>query len=174
MGHAPDGTAPRLHRDIDLVRFQDAPPRSDKVVNRSLSVVDNRRDPNWSADDRTAYSGINQPLWPPNNRQLLIGVWLSLVEQRVWGAKVVGSNPTTPTNMKGIVMEYAIQPGDTLSSIALAHLGSALRWPEIWGINQTTIRATHTAWISAHGKLPAGMTSGPDLIFPGTIIKIPT
>lgn len=28
-----------------------------------------------------------------------IGMWLSLVEQAVWGGEVVGSNPTIPTNL---------------------------------------------------------------------------
>jgi ABC-type amino acid transport substrate-binding protein len=34
---------------------------------------------------------------------------------------------------------YTVKPGDTLSKIARAHLGSADRWPEIWNLNRDRV-----------------------------------
>jgi nucleoid-associated protein YgaU len=49
---------------------------------------------------------------------------------------------------------YTVQPGDTLSAIALAQLGDAGRWPEILQANADKI-------------------SNPNLIYPGQELSIP-
>lgn len=55
----------------------------------------------------------------------------------------------TPTNIS-----YTVQNGDTLSSIAQDHLGSANAWPAIWQINQAAL-------------------ANPDAITPGETLLIP-
>lgn len=55
----------------------------------------------------------------------------------------------TPTNIS-----YTVQNGDTLSSIAQDHLGSANAWPAIWQINQVAL-------------------ANPDAITPGETLLIP-
>jgi len=51
-------------------------------------------------------------------------------------------------------VSYTVQDGDTLSSIAENHLGSADAWPAIWQINQTAL-------------------ANPDAITPGETLLIP-
>lgn len=60
-----------------------------------------------------------------------------------------------------------VQQGDTLSAIALREYGDASKWPRLWQANETTIRSTQK-----DGAKARNMT-GPDWIFPGTVLKVP-
>jgi nucleoid-associated protein YgaU len=51
--------------------------------------------------------------------------------------------------------EHVVQPGDTLSAIALDVYGDASKWPRIHHANEHVV-------------------SDPDLIFPGQVLRIPT
>lgn len=70
-----------------------------------------------------------------------IGVWLSLVERTVRDGKVGGSNPLTPTSLKGNTMKAKIlicKCGDcdswivTESGILCQTCGKALLGPQVW------------------------------------------
>jgi nucleoid-associated protein YgaU len=70
-------------------------------------------------------------------------------------------------------MKYiTIRNGETLSSIALDHLGAASRWPEIYKLNIDTIAA---AGPKIRGKpvRRVGNLTGADLIYPGTPLMVP-
>ncbi len=68
-------------------------------------------------------------------------------------AAVVPDGDETPHKMQGGTA-YTVKPGDTLSGIAAATLGSAGRWPDIWKLNKS--------------KVP-----NPDLIHPGQQLRLP-
>lgn len=62
--------------------------------------------------------------------------------------------------------EYTIESGDTLWGIAKRYLGYGNRYPEIYALNEAVIEAA----AKQHGK--ASSSKG-NLIFPGTVIKLP-
>ena len=53
--------------------------------------------------------------------------------------------PTLPSSSPAFMQpiagrkSYTVQPGDSLSKIAAAKLGSADRWPEIWNLNRDRV-----------------------------------
>lgn len=55
-----------------------------------------------------------------------------------------------------------VKPGDTLSGIAERELGDASKWPMLYNLNEEAIRREQTK----------GRT-GPDWIYPGTVLKLP-
>jgi nucleoid-associated protein YgaU len=61
-----------------------------------------------------------------------------------------------------------VRKGDTLSSLALRYLGSTDRWPEIYHRNASAIAAAQRG----EARTARGMT-GPDWIFPGTVLRMP-
>jgi nucleoid-associated protein YgaU len=65
-------------------------------------------------------------------------------------------------------MNITVQCGDTLWSLAAAHLGSGQHWREIYKANAATIHQEQKRFPDAR----AAMT-GPDWIFPGTVLAIP-
>lgn len=62
--------------------------------------------------------------------------------------------------------DYVIQSGDTLWGISKRYLGNGNRYPEIYTLNEEVIEAA----ARQHGK--ASSSKG-NLIFPGTVIKLP-
>ncbi|MFI0769217.1 BTAD domain-containing putative transcriptional regulator [Streptomyces sp. NPDC021218] len=64
--------------------------------------------------------------------------------------------PTAPR-----CVEYTVAEGDTLWTIAKAHLGDPLKWPRIYALNKTRIQADGTR------------LTDPDLITPGWQLTIP-
>ena len=67
-----------------------------------------------------------------------------------------GDDATEPTYTL-----YTVQPGDTLSRIAAAHLGHPSRWPEIFEVNEGREQAY------------GGALADPDLILVGWVLRIP-
>lgn len=59
-----------------------------------------------------------------------------------------------------------VQPGDTLWSIAQRELGDGLRWKQLYRRNLKAIEREQRVPGRAH-------LSGPDWIFPGTVLAIP-
>jgi len=62
---------------------------------------------------------------------------------------------------------YTIKSGDTLSQIAEREMGGASRWMELWRINAAVLRAAQRPCARRDTM------TGPDWIFPGTVIAIP-
>lgn len=62
--------------------------------------------------------------------------------------------PGTQLSVPDPVLLVTVRPGDTLSELALTHVGDANRWPEIHALN-------------------AGRIKDPDLILPGWVLKVP-
>ncbi len=68
--------------------------------------------------------------------------------------------------------EYTIQKGDSLWSIALAHLGDGSRWPELWELNRAAIEAEQVKQQAAVADRKR-RGCGPGLIYPGAKLRIP-
>ena len=64
-------------------------------------------------------------------------------------------------------MKYTIQEGDTLGTIALRFLGNANRYVDLWRRNYAVLRAAQQ-----QGEARRKLGSGPDWIYPGTVIEI--
>lgn len=63
--------------------------------------------------------------------------------------------------------EIIVEPGDTLWAIARRELGDVGRWREIYQLNEPAISA-------AQAQPARRLMRGPDWIFPGTKLQIPT
>lgn len=61
-----------------------------------------------------------------------------------------------------------VKSGDTLSGLALQHLGSADRWPAILRLNAEAITTAQ----KKVARQRAGMV-GPNWIFPGLVLTLP-
>jgi nucleoid-associated protein YgaU len=58
-------------------------------------------------------------------------------------------------------LTYVVQPGDNLWDLAAAHLGSPLRWYELYNLNQDRTEPG------------GGALTNPNLIYPGWILEFP-
>jgi len=67
------------------------------------------------------------------------------------------------------MIEYTIQKNDTLSGIAQRFLGDARKWHQLWTANVKTLEAEQNKTARKIRNM-----SGPNWIFPGVKIKIPT
>ena len=69
------------------------------------------------------------------------------------GPSLAGAAPATLT--------YVVQPGDDLWDLAAAHLGSPLRWHELYSLNQD------------RAEPGGGVLVNPNLIYPGWTLEFP-
>ena len=49
---------------------------------------------------------------------------------------------------------YQVKPGDTLSGIAAAHLGSASAWPRLWELNKSRVANPHLIEVGFQLQMP--------------------
>lgn len=67
------------------------------------------------------------------------------------------------------IMTYTIKNGDTLSGLALRFLGDARLWPRLWQANAEVLEREQKKIARRNVRM-----TGPNWIFPGTEIVIPT
>jgi nucleoid-associated protein YgaU len=63
--------------------------------------------------------------------------------------------------------KVTVQPGDTLSHIALRHLGDVSRWPEVFRLNEAAILTEQSRYEARRSM------RGPHWIFPGQRLDLP-
>lgn len=108
----------------------DARPASERALAGLVALEPNqeaKRPPR--GDDAPAREGSEAPVEPAATARPKGAPALSESEMELVGMKP-NTGPTTP-----VTVEYTVKPGDTLSGIALATLGSTRRWEEIASLN---------------------------------------
>lgn len=68
---------------------------------------------------------------------------------------------------------YTVKSGDTLSGIALQVLGNARRWPDLYRANRDAIESESERRSYAFPRWRRHCYTGPDWIYPGTVLRIP-
>ncbi len=64
---------------------------------------------------------------------------------------------------------YTVRQGDTLQFISMRFFGTFIRWPELWHANREVIERAQQCEACRLRNM-----TGPDWIFPGTVLTIPT
>jgi nucleoid-associated protein YgaU len=65
--------------------------------------------------------------------------------------------------------QITVQQGDTLWDLAAKHLGDPMKWTHLYRENQSNIEREQAKFPMARASM-----TGPDWIFPGTVLLIPS
>lgn len=146
-----------------------AEPTTDLTTGPTYSVV--AGDDLWSISERLLGDGRQWRQLAKANPQLA-----DPVQELVVGAKLflpestpeVTSLAAAPTKTAGKVAEVTVRKGDTLSELALEHLGKGSKWPKIARLNPDIADPDHieVGWrlrMPTSGQLPAAPASKPTL-----------
>lgn len=143
-----------------------APTQPSQPVQANTTYVVQKGDTLWHIAEREYgngqyFSHISQDNNLKNPNLILVGQSLKITaltdQQKAQAPTSKGQiSDNAWSSDKTVYVDYTIVKGDSLWKIAKAQLGDPYRWPELYQVNKAVI-----------GK-------NADLIYPGTVIKVPT